>query len=69
MILFYDNLVIEFFILDRSFSYEISMRESITVNDYYGVDRRSVRSVRSVRSKVSNKLKIKNERREELSWV
>nr|XP_034307663.1 sodium/potassium-transporting ATPase subunit beta-1-interacting protein 3 isoform X2 [Crassostrea gigas] len=69
MTLSYDNPATEFPTLDRPPSYETSMRESTTVNDHYGADRRSVRSVRSVRSKASNKSKTKNERREELPWV
>lgn len=69
MTLSYDNPATEFPTLDRPPSYETSMRESTTVSDHYGPDRRSVRSARSVRSKASNKSKTKNERREELPWV
>ncbi|XP_062615621.1 sodium/potassium-transporting ATPase subunit beta-1-interacting protein 3-like isoform X4 [Saccostrea cucullata] len=65
----YDNHGSEFPTLDRPPSYETSMRESTVVNDIYGADRRSVRSLRSVRSKASNKSKTKSERREELPWV
>lgn len=69
MTLSYDNPATEYPTLDRPPSYETSMRESTTVSDHYGADRRSVRSARSVRSKASNKSKTKSERREELPWV
>ena len=68
----FDDITVtnEYPTLDRPPSYETSMRESTVVNQIYGADRQSVRSLRSVRSKASSKSKNRNsDHREELPWV
>ena len=67
----------EFPTLDRPPSYEISMRNAVSVNHHYGADRQSVRSTRSARSARSNRSKAstrskkreRQERQQNLPWV
>ena len=60
----------EFPTVDRPPSYETSMRNATSVNQYYGSDRQSMRSTRSKASTRSKSNKRRREpRQEELPWV